>query len=101
MTEVNDVPVGHAAIDGRVLAHRRDDNTIGQFEGTDAKRGEQHAHADFSLFVLVPPGGCQLISLSSQDAVHSCFSAASRACRRAARPHAGHPRGERFAEMVR
>jgi hypothetical protein len=27
-TEVDDVPIGHAAIDGRVLAHRRDDNAV-------------------------------------------------------------------------
>ena len=28
MTEVDDVPIGHAAIDGRVLTHRRDDNAV-------------------------------------------------------------------------
>ena len=52
MTQVNDVPVGHAAIDGRVLAHRRDDNTVGQLESADPQRSKQNGHANFSLFVV-------------------------------------------------
>src|SRR6516164_7930467 len=95
MTEVNDVPIGHAAIDGRVLAHWRDDNAVRQLEGTDAKRSEQHAHADFSLFTLPPPGRCQLISLSSQARFTVVLAQPSKACRRAARPYAGH-----LAEIV-
>src|SRR3974390_469069 len=46
MTEMNDVPVGHAAIDSRVLAHRRYDNAVGQLEGADTKRTKQLAHTD-------------------------------------------------------
>ena len=45
MAEVNEVPVAHAPVDGRVLAHRRDDDAIGQFLATDPERREQRAHA--------------------------------------------------------
>ena len=30
MAEMDEVPVGHAAIDGRILAHRRDDDAVGE-----------------------------------------------------------------------
>jgi hypothetical protein len=45
MAEVNEVPVGHAPVDGRVLAHRRDDDAVGQFLATNPKWCEQRAHA--------------------------------------------------------
>src|SRR3979411_3314336 len=45
MAEVNEVPIGHAPIDGRVLAHRRDDDAVGQLLAADPKRREQRAHA--------------------------------------------------------
>jgi hypothetical protein len=51
MAEMDEVPVGHAAIDGRVLAHRRDNDPVGQFEGTDPKRCKQRAHANFSMSI--------------------------------------------------
>jgi hypothetical protein len=50
--EVDAVPVGHASIDSRVLAHRRDDDAVGQLEGTDSKRCKQRAHPTFSILVL-------------------------------------------------
>ncbi len=49
MAEVDEVPVGHATVDGRVLAHRRDDDAVGQIEVTDAKWCEQRTHARSSL----------------------------------------------------
>jgi hypothetical protein len=46
LPQVNDVPVSHAAIDSRVLAHRCDDNTVGQLESADPKRSKQNGHAN-------------------------------------------------------
>ena len=51
MAEMDEVPVGHAAIDRGVSAHRRDDDAVGQLEGTDPKRCKQRAHANFSFFM--------------------------------------------------
>src|SRR5690606_10768005 len=45
MAEVDQVPIGGAAVEGRILAHRRDDDPVGEFEVADAKRREQRAHA--------------------------------------------------------
>ena len=47
VAEVDDVPVGRAALVGRVLAHGRDHDPVAQLEAADAERGEQTrlAHA--------------------------------------------------------
>jgi hypothetical protein len=42
--EMDKVPVGHAAIDRRVLAHRRDHDAVDEVEPADTERGEQSAH---------------------------------------------------------
>ena len=67
MAEMDEVPVGHAAVDGRVLAHRRDDDAVGQLEGTDAKRCKQRAHANFSIFSVEPVGRCRPIFLTPRS----------------------------------
>ena len=67
MAEMDQVPVGHAAIDGRVLAHRRDDDAVGQLEGTDPKRCKQRAHANFSIFSVEPVGRCRPIFLTPRS----------------------------------
>jgi hypothetical protein len=41
---MDQVPVGGRAFVGRVLAHRRDDDAIGEAEGADLERLEQMAH---------------------------------------------------------
>ena len=41
--EMGDVPVGGAAVDRAVLAHRRDDDAIFQFDATEADRRKQGA----------------------------------------------------------
>ena len=41
MTEMNDVPVRHAALLRRVLAHRRDHDAIGELQRSDPERCEQ------------------------------------------------------------
>ncbi len=38
---MDEVPVGHAAILGRILAHGCDDDTVREFEIADADRGEE------------------------------------------------------------
>src|SRR5690349_17185622 len=40
------MPIGHASIDRRILAHRRDDDAVGKLELADAERREQHAHVN-------------------------------------------------------
>ena len=39
--EVHEMPVIGAAIVGRILAHRRDDDAVGKFEARHTKRREQ------------------------------------------------------------
>ena len=46
MPEVNDVPVGHAAVLSGILAHRRDDDAVGEAEAADFERGEQCGHGE-------------------------------------------------------
>jgi hypothetical protein len=41
MAEVDQMPVGHAAIDGRILTHRRNDDAIAKFQLTDFERRKQ------------------------------------------------------------
>ncbi len=41
--EMGDVPVGGAAVDSRVLAHRRDHDAIFEFDATEADRRKQGA----------------------------------------------------------
>ncbi|WP_280951642.1 hypothetical protein [Salinicola lusitanus] len=42
MSKMDRMPVGHAAFGvGEVLAHRRDDDAIGQFQVTERERREQ------------------------------------------------------------
>src|SRR4029077_10495646 len=76
MAEMDEVPVGHASVDSRVLAHWRDDDTVGQLEGTDAKRCKQRAHANFSIFSVEPVGRCRPIFLtprcSTSNLEHIC-----------------------------
>jgi hypothetical protein len=45
MAEMDQVPVRHAPIDGRVLAHRGDHDAVHQFQPADSQRGEQHSLA--------------------------------------------------------
>ena len=42
---MDQVPVGRAAIDGRVLAHRRDHDPVDQLQPADPQRREQHGLA--------------------------------------------------------
>lgn len=44
VAQVDDVPVGGAALVGRILAHRRDHDAVTQRQRADAVRGEQDAH---------------------------------------------------------
>ena len=46
LAEVDDVPVGHAAVLGRILAHRRDDDAVAKLEAADIERAEQSGHGD-------------------------------------------------------
>jgi hypothetical protein len=38
---MDDVPIGHTAILGRILAHRRDDDPVAKLEAADLERREQ------------------------------------------------------------
>ena len=44
LAQVHQVPVGGVAVFGRVLAHGRNDDAVGQRDRTDGIRGEQLAH---------------------------------------------------------
>src|SRR5260370_36779232 len=46
MAEMDEVPVSHAAVGGRVLAHRRNDHTVGQLKDANPNRCKQSAHAN-------------------------------------------------------
>ena len=41
VTEVNHMPVRHAAVPGRILAHRSDDDPVNEFDRSHLKRREQ------------------------------------------------------------
>jgi hypothetical protein len=43
---MDEVPVSHAAVGGRVLAHRRNDHTVGQLKDANPNRCKQSAHAN-------------------------------------------------------
>jgi hypothetical protein len=46
---MNHMPIGHAAIDRGILAHRRDDDAVGQRQFADGKGFEQFGAAHHCL----------------------------------------------------
>jgi len=54
MTQVDHVPVGHAAIDRRILAHRRDHDAIGELHRAEAERFEQSGSGHRILLGAAP-----------------------------------------------
>src|SRR5712671_6282973 len=48
MTEMNEMPICHAAVDRRVLAHRSDNDPIGKLNSADLERGKKLGH-DFTM----------------------------------------------------
>ncbi len=44
LAQMNLVPVGHRAVFGGILAHRRDDDAVGEAEPADRQRFEQSGH---------------------------------------------------------
>jgi len=49
VAEVDQVPVAGAAVDSRVLAHRRDDDAVVQLQVADSQRREEFAHGSQGL----------------------------------------------------
>ena len=54
--EVNDVPVVRKPVHARVLAHRRDDNAIGERQRTDRQRIEKMRHPLILTYVRFSSG---------------------------------------------
>ena len=44
VAEMNHVPIGHAPVVGRILAHRRDHDAVGELEAADLQWAEQGGH---------------------------------------------------------
>src|SRR5688572_14379232 len=66
MAEMNDVPIAHATVFRRVLAHRRDDNAIGQLKLADTDRLEQFGICHRSL-----PLGADIMNAAATKSIDS------------------------------
>src|SRR5204862_4933449 len=53
--EMGEMPIGHAAVVGRGLAHRRDDQTIGQGDAAELDRREEfRGHGSYGVATEIP-----------------------------------------------
>ncbi|OIQ79824.1 hypothetical protein GALL_384370 [mine drainage metagenome] len=62
LAEVDQVPVAGAAVVGRVLAHRRDRDAVGQLELAEPDRAEQRAHRRGTVNARRASSGARCIS---------------------------------------
>ena len=103
MAEMDHMPVGHAAVFGRILAHRRDDDAVGEAQAADVEWGEQSGHgvpycgegqgrladglhqqlvgAQPSLMIVNLRGDHQLVGAGARDERRNLLARSLAACR--------------------